>query len=183
MAPAPLQDLRRYYEPVRPCASRYSAPDGFCRPGFSLSQPTGNPHPSNPGRRYRDTGSPLPCQRPRRAHATLTPSTTRATRRPPSGYTTPNRVMLSQGYTPTPVAMLSLFYDASAVVQPCSSSRRTPDPLIASRFRDRFPPRLLTGMTSRRFGLPACTANPEDLPPSLAQHGSQNDLLPRFLFL
>ena len=27
-------------------------------------------------------------------------------------------------------------------------------------------------MTLRRFGLSACTANPEDLPPSLAQHGS-----------
>jgi len=35
-----------------------------------------------------------------------------------------------------------------------------------------FPPRLLTDMTLRRFGLSACTANPEDLPPSLAQHGS-----------
>jgi len=49
--------------------------------------------------------------------------------------------MLSRGYAPTPVAMLSLFFDASAVVQPRSSSRRTPDPLSASRFRDRFPPR------------------------------------------
>ncbi len=82
-------------------------------------------------------------------------------------------VALSRGYAPTPVAMLSLFYDASAVVQPCSSFRRIPDPLLASRFRDRFPPRHLTGMTPRRFGLPACTASPEDLPPSLAQHGSQ----------
>ena len=93
-------------------------------------------------------------------------------------------MMLSRRYAPTPVAMLSLFYDASAVVQPCSSSRRTPDPLLASRFRNRFPPRLLTGMTSRRFGLPACTANPEDLPPSLAQHGSPKrpSTSPRFSF-
>src|ERR1035437_8947907 len=74
-------------------------------------------------------------------------------------------------------------FDASAVVQPCSSSRRTPDPLTASRFRNRFPPRFLTDMTSRRFGLPACTASPENLPPSLAQHESQNDLLHRFTFL
>ena len=79
------------------------------------------------------TGSPVPCQRPRRAHATLTPSTTRATRRPSSGYTTRDRVVLSRGYAPTPVAMLPLFHDASAVVQPCSSSRHAPDPLIASR--------------------------------------------------
>jgi hypothetical protein len=34
------------------------------------------------------------------------------------------------------------------------------------------PPRLLTGMTLRRFGPLACTTSPEDLPPSLAQHGS-----------
>ncbi len=69
--------------------------------------------------------------------------------------------------------------DASAVVHTRSSSRRTPDPLTASLFRNRFPPRLLTGMTLRRFGSPACTANPEGLPPSLAQHGRSDDLLHR----
>jgi hypothetical protein len=63
-------------------------------------------------------------------------------------------------------------FDASAVVHTRSSSRRLPDPLMAGRFRSRFPPRLLTGMTLRRFGTSACTAIPEDLPPSLAQHGS-----------
>jgi hypothetical protein len=63
-------------------------------------------------------------------------------------------------------------FDASAVVYTRSSSRRIPDPLIADLFRSRFPPRLLTGMTLRRFGLSACTASPEDLPPSLARHGS-----------
>jgi hypothetical protein len=63
-------------------------------------------------------------------------------------------------------------FDASAVVYTCSSSRRSPDPLIAGLLRSRFPPRLLTGMTLRRFGISACTANPEGLPPSLAQHGS-----------
>ena len=62
-------------------------------------------------------------------------------------------------------------FDASAVVHPCSSSRRVPDPLTAGLLRSRFPPRLLTGMTLRRFGLSVCSANPEDLPPSLAQHG------------
>ena len=63
-------------------------------------------------------------------------------------------------------------HDASAVVHTRSSSRRSPDPLVAGLLRSRFPPRLLTGMTLRRFGISACTANPEDLPPSLAQHGS-----------
>ena len=62
--------------------------------------------------------------------------------------------------------------DASAVVYTCSSSRRSPEPLIAGLLRSRFPPRLLTGMTLRRFGISACTANPEGLPPSLTQHGS-----------
>ena len=37
---------------------------------------------------------------------------------------------------------------------------------------DSFPPRLLTDMTPRRFGISACTATPGGLPPSLAQHGS-----------
>ncbi len=63
-------------------------------------------------------------------------------------------------------------HDASAVVHTRSSSRRTPDPLIAGLLHSRFPPRLLTGMTLRWFGISACTANPEGLPPSLAQHGS-----------
>jgi len=62
-------------------------------------------------------------------------------------------------------------FDASAVVHTCSSSHRSPDPLTAGLFPSRFPPRLLTDMTLRRFGLSARTANPEDLPPSLAQHG------------
>ena len=63
-------------------------------------------------------------------------------------------------------------HDASAVVYTRSSSRRSPDPLVAGLLRSRFPPRLLTDMTLRRFGISACTANPEGLPPSLAQHGS-----------
>jgi hypothetical protein len=62
-------------------------------------------------------------------------------------------------------------FDASAVGHACSSSRRAPDPLVAGRLRSRFPPRLLTDMTLRWFGLSACTANPEGRPPSLAQHG------------
>jgi len=36
-------------------------------------------------------------------------------------------------------------------------------PADSGLFRSRFPPRLLTGMTLRRFGLSACTANPEGL--------------------
>ncbi len=57
------------------------------------------------------------------------------------------------------------------MVQPRSPSRRPPDPLSASLFHSRFqPPRLLTGMTLRWFGLSAWPASPEDLPPSLLQH-------------
>ncbi len=63
-------------------------------------------------------------------------------------------------------------HDASAVVYTCSSSRRPPDPLPAGRFRNRFPPRLFTGMTLRRFWASACTATPEDLPPSQIEHVS-----------
>jgi hypothetical protein len=66
---------------------------------------------------------------------------------------------------------IAVFHDASAVVHTRSSSRRSPDPLIAGLLRSRFPPRLLTDMTLRWFGISACTANPEGQPPSLAQHG------------
>ena len=41
-APAPLQDLHRYYEPSRPCAPpRYSAARGSRRSRSSLSRPAG----------------------------------------------------------------------------------------------------------------------------------------------
>ena len=82
-------------------------PRRFLPPRFSLSRPKGH-QPRSLAAGIETTGSPLPCQRPRRAHATLTPSTTKATRRPSSGYTTPTGVMLSRRYAPTPVAMLSI---------------------------------------------------------------------------
>ena len=41
-----------------------------------------------------------------------------------------------------------MYFDASAVVHTCSSSRRIPDPLVAGLFRNRSPPRLLTGDTA-----------------------------------
>jgi hypothetical protein len=95
-----------------------------------------------------------------RAGSSLTPD-------PPQG-----RALLPEHGNSPGFDVIVEFFDASAVVQPCSSSRRTPNPLIAGLLRSRFPPRLLTGMTLRWFGISACTANPEGLPPSLAQHGS-----------
>ena len=85
-APAPLQDPHRYYEPVRPCAPhRYSAPHGCRRLGSSLS-PAGRLNQPTCGRvGTGTTGSPVPCQRLRRAHATYTPGTARPARRPPPG--------------------------------------------------------------------------------------------------
>jgi hypothetical protein len=43
---------------------------------------------------------------------------------------------------------------------------------IRKRSTPSFPKILLTDVTLRRFGISAYAANPEDLPPSLAQHGS-----------
>ena len=62
--------------------------------------------------------------------------------------------------------------DASTMIHIRSSSRHTTDPLVAGLFRSRFPPWLLNDMTLRRFGISACTANPEGLPPLLIQHDS-----------
>jgi len=92
------------------------------------------------------TGSPVPCQRLRRAHATYTPDTARPARRPPpgSGHAT-SGAPSSRGYLTTPVSMPSFYsFDASAVVHTRSSSRRIPDPLTAGLRPQRSPPRLLT---------------------------------------
>jgi len=107
------------------------------------------------------------------AHATYTPDTARAThRQPPDSGHAMQRAGVPGIPTTPGFGAIVLRFDASAVVQPCSSSRCSPDPLIASLLRSRFPPRLLTGMTLRWFEFSACSANPEDLPPSPAQHAS-----------
>jgi len=145
----------------------------FAACGSPSRPPGGRPRPFRLAVSIETTGSPVPCQRPQRAHATYTPDTTRATRRQLPGWgNATNGVPLSRGMRSSRFRCHQEPFDASAVVHSCSSSRCLPDPLIADRFRSRFPPRLLTGMTLRRFGISACTAIPEDLPPSLAQHGS-----------
>ena len=60
-------------------APRYSAPHGVCRLGSSLSRPGTRHHRLAVG--IETTGSPVPRQRLRRAHATFTPGTARATSR------------------------------------------------------------------------------------------------------
>jgi len=86
-APAPLQDLHHHYGPSRPCAPpRYSAAHGVRRSRPSLSRPAGQRHPFPLADAIGATGSPVPCQRLRRAHATSTPGTARAARRPPPGW-------------------------------------------------------------------------------------------------
>ena len=55
LAPAPLQGLHRYYEPVRPCAPhRYSAAHGVRRLRVLPLATRGRPAPISTGRRYRD---------------------------------------------------------------------------------------------------------------------------------
>jgi len=49
----------------------------------SLSRPNGHHCPTDQAAAIGATGSPVPCQRPRRAHATSTPGTARAACRPP----------------------------------------------------------------------------------------------------
>jgi hypothetical protein len=111
------------------------------------------------------------------AHDELTPPICRPPPGPQAGSSlaegTPTAAFLCPG-TCGPPSFGDIIepFDTSAVVYSCSSSRRTPDPLTADLFRNRFPPRLLTGMTLRRFGISACTATPEDLPPSQIEHGS-----------
>jgi hypothetical protein len=138
-----------------------------CRP------PEGRERPCQLAVGIETTGSPVPCQRLQRTHATYTPDTTRATRRQlPGRGNAPKSAPWSRDMRASRFRCHQKPFDASAVVHTRSSSRHLPDPLITGRFRSRFPPRLLTDMTLRRFGTSACSAIPEDLPPSLAQHGS-----------
>jgi hypothetical protein len=175
LAPAPLQGPHRYYELVRLCAShRYSHPGGLDHPSFSLSTtrvPTAPPCNRSPvSRRQILLFHARACNE-------LTPPLHRTPPGPQAGRSlvsvTPDGRDLFPGNAVVPgFDAIMNFYGASAVVYTCSSFRRVPDPLIADLFPSRFPPRLLTDMTLGRFGISACTANPEDLPPSLAQHGS-----------
>ena len=173
--PAPLQSLHRYYESVRPCAPhRYSAPRGVPPLASSLSTTRGPTPPISTGRHYR--GDRFSCSMPAPATSSCHLYTghhqgsmqaapwLKAHQIRPANVPRPPT---DPGFDATVVS-----HDASAVVHTRSSSRRLPDTLIACLLRSRFPPRLLTGMTLRWFGISACTANPEDLPPSLAQHGS-----------
>src|SRR5664280_1950850 len=107
----------------------------------------------------------------------LTPPLHRAPPGPHTGSSLAEDVALGHAFVPGSECSpgfdaVVIYFDASAVVQPCSSSPCVPDPLVAGLFPTRFPPRLLTDMTLRWFGPFACTQSPEDLPPSLAQHGS-----------
>jgi hypothetical protein len=130
--------------------------------GSSLLRPGGHLHPFMLADSSGTTGSPVPCQRLQRAHATFTPDTARTTYRPPPDSKRHNLRAFIPGQPSVPsFDVITKHFDASSVVHSRSSSRRTPDPLKAGLFRSRFPPRLLTGMTPRRFGIPACTANPE----------------------
>ena len=122
----------------------------------------------------RQQTSPVPCQRPRRAHATYTPDATRAAHSPPPGSGLAPRAGLCPGDTHN--LRFRRHRSTFRCVRSGSSmfvfSSHTVRPVAAGLFRSRFPPRLLTGMTLRRFEFSVCSANPEDLPPSLAQHAS-----------
>ena len=156
------------------CLASVLSPSGLGHPGFSLSTTRVPTAPSATGRSYRERQILLFHAR---ACNELTPPLHRTPPGPRAGSSlapdTPSGAPLSRGRTSCPgFDVIVYILDASAVVYTCSSSRRSPDPLVASLLRSRFPPRLLTGMTLRWFGISACTANPEGLPPSLAQHGS-----------
>src|SRR5215472_7184644 len=149
--PAPLQGLHRYYGPVRPCAPhRYSAARGVRRLRSSLSQPGKSP----PAITIGATGSPVPCQRLRRAHATSTPGTTRTATRLPPGPRRAPAAPASRGFSASPVLMPS--FAVSMRHQWFTHVRllgRTPD-RSTRPFPQRSPPRLLTAAACGGLGPP-----------------------------
>jgi hypothetical protein len=139
----------------------------------SLLRPGGRQHPLRLADGIGTTGSPVPYQRLRRAHATFTPGTTRTTRRPPPGRQRPTTAIAyvpGKGFAPGFDATVSV-----SMRQPWFTHVRL---LVAHLTRSwrAFSATLTTPALDRRslrwFGLPACTANPEELPPSLIQPGS-----------
>jgi len=125
---------------------------GVPRSRSSLSQPIRTPTPElHLAIGSEATGSPVPCQRLRRAHATYTPDIAKAARRQPLD----PRMHIASRLPAIPTIAgfdaIVLHFDASAVVHTCSSSRRVPDPLTAGLLRSRFPPGL---SLSGRYVLP-----------------------------
>ncbi len=111
-------------------------------------RPGGLPGPFRPDDGSEAAGSPVPCQRLRRAHATSTPGTARAAgREAPWLRARPTGRAFVPGLTRDPgFDAVFAHFDASAVVCTCSSSRRTPDPLLAGLLPQRSP-RGLFGLT------------------------------------
>src|SRR6516165_2743548 len=131
-APAPLQSLHRYYEPVRPCAShRYSAPCSFGHLGSSLSRP-------EPAHLADIVRSSVSRRQVLLFHASARDELTPPIHRTPPGQHAARPLAQGSPYgrafvpeipTTSGFGAVVLRFDASAVVHPCSSSRRTPDPL------------------------------------------------------
>ena len=98
--------------------------------------------PSTPAVAIGTTGSPVPCQRLRRAHATYTPDTARASTQaaPWLRARHPGRAFVPGTPDNPGFDAIVLSFDASAVVHTRSSSRRTPDPLTAGLFRNAHHP-------------------------------------------
>ena len=116
----------------------------------SLSQPGKSP----PAITIGATGSPVPCQRLRRAHATSTPGTARTATRLPPGPRRAPAAPASRGFSATPVSMpsfaVSMRHQWFTHVR---LLRRTPD-RSTRPFPQRSPPRLLTAAACGGLGPP-----------------------------
>jgi hypothetical protein len=120
------------------------------------------------------TGSPVPCQCLRRAHATYTPGTARATCRPlPGSQPAPSRARLYPRAQVPPWFRCRLhismrpqwFTHVRLLVAHLTRSWRAVSATLTTPALDR--------RSLRWFGISACTANPEGQPPSPAQHTSR----------
>ena len=157
-----LQGLRHYYEPSRPCASRYSAPRGFRRLGSSLSRPAGRVLPGPATRRYRgdrfSCSMPAPATSSRHLYTGHRQGRTQAASwlraHPPGAPLSPERVPVR---VLMPISCLSMrqqwFTHVRLLVAHLTRSRRA--------FSGTLTTAALYRRSSRWFGLPACTANPE----------------------
>jgi hypothetical protein len=127
------------------------------------------------------TGSPVPCQRLRRAHVTSTPGTARAARRPPPLWLRARQhgAPLSRELCALPVLMPSFRLSMRQQWFTRSFSRHAPDPLTAGLFLQRSPPRLLTGAAcSGSGGSRAALTSRSAIPPHLLCPAPRGGALP-----
>ena len=167
LAPAPLQDLQRYYQTVPPLCRTTGTCPSRSLPLETFPEPTGRGSNTTARSARRTTGSHVPYRSLTHARAAYMPDTAWPISRLPPGSSQAQRPdlvsMSSDASRHFVCGSLSLAFIGSHLTR--SKARLLPR---------RSPPRLLTAAARGWFVASSCKALTEDLPPSPAQQGIKN---------